>query len=122
MYDRHIRNQHKIPHPITPTIAVSTWGELKSRNRARREDLPLAYTPPEERVCTHCRNKIEEFHMIVECALFSDIRSRLIPRKFWQRPSMHKLINLLNSKNKSILKGLAKFIYLAFEMKAQLLL
>ena len=43
LYDRHIRNLHKSPHPMTPIIAVSTWGELKSRNRARREDLPLAY-------------------------------------------------------------------------------
>ena len=79
-------------------------------------------TPPDERFCQNCQGKIEdEYHIIMECSLLFELRKQLISKKYWARPSMQNLVNLLNSKNKKTLNGLAKFVHLAFKLRDQTL-
>ena len=71
--------------------------------------------PHLQRLCPYCPNKIEdEFHLIAECNMYDDLRKRLIPRYYWQRPSMFKVVQLINSKNARYLRALAKYVFLAF--------
>ena len=60
-------------------------------------------TPSEERFCYRCLNKVEdEYHMVMECTLYSTLREQLIARKFWIRPSMYRLVNLITSTNRGL--------------------
>ena len=75
--------------------------------------------PRDRRFCFHCPNKIEdEFHFVFECPLYNQLRSQLIPSYFRNRPSMFKFINLLNSRSKMKLTGLAKYVYKANVLRA----
>ena len=58
-------------------------------------------TPVEERKCIFCRNSLDdEFHFVIECPLYQDLRQEYIKRYFWTRPNMPKFIELLQSENK----------------------
>ena len=74
-------------------------------------------TPREERTCPMCNKLEDEYHMIFECDMYNELRKTLIPKYYYKRPSMHKTIDLFNSQNDKVLKGLAKFIYKAFQLK-----
>ena len=76
-------------------------------------------TPREERFCPHCpRNKIEdEYHFLFECILYNELRKRFIPTYYWKRPSMFKLVDLFNTENKALIQRVAKYVYLAMELK-----
>ena len=65
-----------------------------------------------QRICNQCnKNEVEdEFHFILICPAYSDIRNRFIRPYYRNRPSMYKLVQLLKSSNKTILKNLAKFL------------
>ena len=69
--------------------------------------------PPNERHCKLCNSgDIEdEYHFLLVCSKHNALRRRLIPRQFWQRPSMHKFIDLM--KSESYNNGIAKFAYFA---------
>ena len=75
-------------------------------------------TSHNERYCPHCPRVLEdEYHLLLECSMYLDIRKRLIPKYYWERPSMFKALELLNSENNSLLKRLGKYVYLALQLK-----
>ena len=72
-------------------------------------------TPASERYCPFCPNIIEdEFHFILQCSIYHNLRMQLIPKYYIRNASMAKLIQLFTSKNKQYVKRLGKFIYKAF--------
>jgi hypothetical protein len=76
-------------------------------------------TPQEQRYCQHCPHKLEdEYHFVIECHRYENNRKHLIPKYYWVRPSMQKTVNLFNTENVSLLKRLAKYVYLAFKIRA----
>ena len=78
-------------------------------------------TPSNMRFCSACAGKIEdEYHLLLECSLYNDIRSRLIPKYYWTRPSMFKAVNLINCKQKKVIQNVAKFVFLAFKRRTEL--
>ena len=106
-------NQHR--NAITRLIVSSHALHIES-GRWKRPKLPSHM-----RFCFACTEKLEdECHLLLECTLYCDIRSRLIPKYYWNRPSMFKAINLLNSDNKKTIQNTAKFVYLAFKKRAEL--
>ena len=76
-----------------------------------------AATPLSERKCKECNILEDEFHFICECKLYIDLRKMYIRRYFWNRPSMHKLVTLLQSTNENEIKRLAMYIFKAFEQR-----
>ena len=69
-------------------------------------------TPVEEKKCHFCRNSVEdEFHFIIECKLYEDLREEYIKRYFWARPNIQKFIELLQSENKKTIKNLSIYIF-----------
>ena len=68
-------------------------------------------TPLGERTCTLCHTDVDdEYHYILSCKFFKEIRSKFIPRSYFVKPTTHKFKNLMNSENADELKTLCQFI------------
>ena len=72
-----------------------------------------------ERKCTLCTlNDIEdEYHFVLRCPLYADIRRNYIPIYYSRHPSMSKFISLLQTDNKSLLVKLAIYCLKAFKIR-----
>lgn len=71
----------------------------------------------EIRLCSNCNTgQIEdEFHFILACTLYSDLRQAYIKRYYWTKPSTFKLIQLMGMQN---IRQLRNFGILVFLKKA----
>jgi len=61
---------------------------------ARPTPIPL-----DQRKCTVCNKLEDEFHFILECTIYTELRSKYIPLYYRQRPNMYKFIELITSNN-----------------------
>ena len=77
--------------------------------------------PLYERKCNMCDSIEDEYHFVLECSLYSEIRIKFIPKYYRVRPSMQKFVELICSDNKTALVKLS-FIYHAFKLRTELLL
>jgi hypothetical protein len=79
--------------------------------------------PREERTCLLCNSRDieDEFHFIIICNCYTELRRRFLKRYYYNRPSMFKFIQLIKTSNKSELLGLSKYIYLASKHRTDLL-
>lgn len=77
--------------------------------------------PVDQRKCTICGVLEDEYHFVLECRLYNDLRIRYIPPYFWKRPSMFKFVELLNSSNTNYLRRLGTFSYHAFKLRSEIL-
>jgi hypothetical protein len=77
----------------------------------------------DQRKCVLCNlNDIEdEYHFVLTCPYYADVRKTLIPKYYRCRPNMFKFIELLNSSNKNVLRKLAMFCLKGFEMRENVL-
>ena len=68
--------------------------------------------PREERKCSLCDlDRIgDEFHFLLECKKFDDIRAKYLPKHFYVRPNYFKYSQLLSTHSKKKLLNLGKFI------------
>ena len=56
--------------------------------------------PVDERKYKHCNTLEDEFHFLLECSLYRELRMQYIKRYFWNRPNVVKLKELMTSTNK----------------------
>lgn len=72
-----------------------------------------------ERICNMCNyNHIEdEYHFILECVKYKDIRMKYIKPYYWRRPSVYKLIQLLSVHNIKELNNIGKYLYIAEKIR-----
>ena len=75
--------------------------------------------PLEERKCRFCTSLEDEFHFLFECKLHDGIRKTYIPRYYWNKPNIPKLVELFNSNNKKLLTNLGIYIYKAFKFRSE---
>jgi len=78
-------------------------------------------TPVENRTCFFCDKLEDEYHFIMECDLYKDLRDKYIPKFFRTRPSMHKFIQLLQTTNRKVLRNFGTYIFYSFELRKQYL-
>ena len=52
----------------------------------------------------------DEYHYILSCKFFKEIRSKFIPQSYFVRPNTQKCKNLMNSENSDELRKLCQFI------------
>ena len=69
--------------------------------------------PYELRVCQVCQKLDDEFHLLLECVKYNELRTRLIPKYYRVRTSMYKCVQLVNSYNRKTVQNLGKYVYLA---------
>ena len=71
-------------------------------------------TPVEQRTCIVCNRLEDEYHFVIECNLYTDLRVKYIPSYYRNRPNMQKFIELMSSENESVLRKLSAFVHAAF--------
>ena len=78
--------------------------------------------PRNERMCPLCRMELEdEYHFILKCSFYSELRSRFIKKYYWKRPSFFKFVQLLSTNNVKDLSNLGKFIKHGFDLRCNLI-
>ena len=65
-----------------------------------------------ERYCLYCdlHDIEDEYHFVVICPLYTDLRKQYLRKYYYVRPSMLKFIEMLMSENKNELFNLSRFI------------
>ena len=78
--------------------------------------------PRSERYCMYCRTRDieDEYHFIIICPCFEQIRKKFIKRHHYEHPSMFKFLNLLKSDDNDIITNLAKYLKAAFTLRISL--
>ena len=74
--------------------------------------------PLDERKCNTCNVLEDEFHFILECSLYKELRKTYIKRYFWIRPNIIKFTELMTSENHQIIKNLATFVHASLKVRA----
>lgn len=67
-----------------------------------------------DRKCRICNKLEDEFHFIIECPLYNELRKLYIDKYYTVRPSLFKLIELLTTGSKKQIRNLAIYTYKAF--------
>ena len=114
--------------PYLDNVNVSKFRYALSRLRMSSHRLEVESgrwvkpnpTPLNERKCLNCKVLEDEYHFVLECPLYDDLRKRYIARYYWVRPSMFKFLELLNS-NVGGIRKLSSYIFYAFSQRINLL-
>ena len=71
---------------------------------SKRYTRPLI--PKFMRKCTHCNlnESGNEYHFLLVCHFFNDLRTKYIPLKYTNRVNFIKVLDLLSSKDKQVIK------------------
>ena len=80
-------------------IRLCSHNFLIERGRWQRPKLDIV-----RRTCNICDSIEDEYHVIIECPTYIDIRQRLLDKSLIYKPSMFKVVLLLDSCNKQILE------------------
>ena len=78
---------------------------------------PGGTSRPKSMSCVQCSSPEDEYHLILTCPLYGNIRKALIPKCYHNLPSKYKLVLLFNDARKMVIRNLAKFIYKAFILR-----
>ena len=70
--------------------------------------------PVQERKCIKCNTLEDEFHFILVCPHFDELRKDILPKYFWNNPNRTKLSMLFSSEQLSLNRMLATFVQKAF--------
>jgi len=77
--------------------------------------------PIDDRKCIDCNKLEEEYHFVLECILYSDLRKQLITQYYYRRPNMYTFIELVNCENINVLKKFAMYLERAFKHRLMLI-
>ena len=69
------------------------------------------YVPFDERKCVVCQKLEDEYHFVLECSLYSELRKKFISKYYWKNPSMFKFIEFLNSTIRVVFVGYAVSVF-----------
>ena len=76
----------------------------------------------ELRKCPFGCDRIEdEYHFLLVCDKFKEIRNQYIPFKYINNPNIHKFNMLLSSNNVDIIQSLSAYLYHAFRLRQSML-
>ena len=72
----------------------------------------------ELRFCLFCKNIVEdEYHFVIKCPLYKDLREVYIPPKYYTIPSLHKFYLLIAAENEIIVKKLSMYLFYADKVR-----
>ena len=76
-------------------------------------------TPFDNRKCILCNTLEDEFHFVLECGIYKDIRKQYIAKYFWAHLNMLKFIQLFSSERKKTTCNLGIFVEKAFKLRRE---
>ena len=62
----------------------------------------------------------DEFHFLLECPLYHELKNPYIKSYYWKRLNMPKFIELIKTENKIEIRNVSMFIMKSFEMRKTL--
>ena len=75
-----------------------------------------------QRLCVLCNSDIEdEYHFVIKCPTYNDIRRKYISTAYIRNPSMYKFNELMSTDKKKVLAKLSKFISEALDLRKSLI-
>ncbi|XP_052787930.1 uncharacterized protein LOC128222834 [Mya arenaria] len=74
-------------------------------------------TPYNERTCLFCNTLEDEYHFLLECQLYAELREMYIKPYYFKRRNMFKFIELMTSQKAVVNRNLAMYVYKAFELR-----
>ena len=94
--------------PYLDTLTINKYRNSFSRLRTSSHRLAIETgrwakpisKPICERVCFSCKLIEDEFHFILECNIYTEVRQQYIRKYYRERPNMFKSVQLLKSENK----------------------
>ena len=78
-------------------------------------------TPFNERKCAICNLLEDEFHFVLECSIYKELRKQYIAKYYWIRPNMMKFIELCTSDRKKTIRKLGIFVEKAFSLRKEVM-
>ena len=78
-------------------------------------------TPINNLICIFCQSLEDEYHFIIECNSYLELRKQLIPIYHWKHPNMLKFTELINCTNARILRNFGSYVNKAFKLRNELL-
>ena len=75
--------------------------------------------PFNDRKCRICSVLDDEFHFVLECKQFEELRKKYIPRYYRIRPNMVRFVELINNTTENTIRNLSMFVYYAFQNKVE---
>ena len=69
-----------------------------------------------DRICFQCNEIEDEYHVVMSCKRYDNLRKRYLPDSLYKKPSMYKIVNFINSNNLPNVKSLGLFIFNAFKI------
>ena len=72
-----------------------------------------------ERKCQICNSDDleDEYHFVLICAAYTDLRLKYIPVYYRHRPSVDKFTRLMNTLKPRLIRNLSYYVYYAFEKR-----
>ena len=97
---------------------LSSHKFLVEGSRWRKEQIPY-----HERTCSLCNihDVQDEYHIAMICKYFKDVREKSVKEYYYNRPSMIKLIELMNTHNSKERFKLMLFLKIVFKLYAETL-
>ena len=89
----------------------------KLRTSSHRLEIEVGRWARPNRIPITCNKLEDEFHFLLECSLYNDLRKQYIKRYYWKRPNILKLKELMSTTNKRILSNLSLYIFKAFKIR-----
>ena len=113
--------------PYLEHINVSKFSQALSKLRISSHRLEIEAgrwvrphsIPVNDRKCAVCQVLEDEYHFVLECRMYTELRRKYISKYYWHRPSMFKFVELINTCNTRYLKNLGAFVYQAFKTRTQ---
>ena len=69
----------------------------------------------DERKCRVCGILEDEYHFLIECPVYCNLRTLYVKRYYRVNPSMFKLVELFSTDNERDIQNLATYVYKAFD-------
>ena len=75
-----------------------------------------------QRLCTLCNLNIveDEYHFLLCCETYIDLRKLYLPKKYFDNPSKHKFTILMATQNDILIKSVATYLHYAFKKRKEL--
>ena len=70
-----------------------------------------------DRKCTFCHRLEDEYHFLLECPLYDNLRSTYIKPYFWKRANIVKFAELLSSTNGTTIKNMSIYVFKSFNQR-----
>ena len=113
--DCNIRHDLRIYHT---KFRLSSHKFLVERARWHKEQIPY-----HERTCSLCNihDVQDEYHIALICKYFKDVREKYVKQYYYNRPSMMKFIELMNTHNSKERFRFMLFLKIVFKLYAETL-